>query len=118
MTANIRTHLSPFFGLIRLDHIDRKALDKFVAHLFSKTIGKEPDQRTSHNGYLDHPKRLSPKTVKNVMSTLHTMLATAEEWDSLERLPKFPSIKSDESPWDYYEEETRVSSSPGGAGRS
>ena len=104
VVKNLKVHLRPFFGNTRLDAIDRKVLDKFVAHMFEKISGNNvpKSERTSRNGYLTEPKHLSAKTVKHTLSTLHGMMVTAEEWGTLDKVPKFPKVKIDETRWDFY----------------
>jgi integrase len=86
-----------------LDEIDRKAMEKFIAKTFEKTVGKTKDKRTSRNGYLDKPRTLSPKRVKNIMGTLHTILNSAYEWGTLAALPRFPVIKCPQPSFDFYD---------------
>jgi len=101
--SHLRKHLVPFFAAMRLDAIDRKQMEKFIAHTLDKTKGKTRKERTSRNGYLAEPKKLSPKRVKNIMGTLHTILASAVEWGVLDRLPKFPQVKCSVPSFNFYE---------------
>jgi integrase len=100
--THIRTHLKPFFGSTRLDKIDARLVDRFVAELLGKTKGKCAEARTSRNGYLEQPKKLSAKRTKNVLGTLHTILVSANEWGVLANLPRFPRIKVPTAAFDFY----------------
>jgi integrase len=101
--SHLKSHLSPYFGRYRLDAIDRRALDSFVAHMMEKTVGKVKGARTSRNGTLSKPRPISSKRVKNVMGTLHTVLASAVEWNVLPALPKFPTIKTTSPEMNFYD---------------
>ncbi len=101
--SHLKSHLMPFFASMPIDRIDRKAMEKFVAKTFEKTIGKKPENRTSRNGTLDRPKTISAKRVKNIMGTLHTILNSAHEWGTLPTLPKFPQIKCSTPGFDFYD---------------
>jgi integrase len=88
-----RKHLDlrilPVLGRVPLSAIDRRKVDVFFASL----AGKE----------------LSTKYCKNIGGTLHKILATAVEWDLLEKLPRFPKITVPDAEWDWFTaEETRA----------
>jgi integrase len=101
--SHVDRHLVPFFGDMRLDEIDNRAVEQFIATMLRKTKGKVQKERTSRNGYLAEPKPLSPKRVKNVIGTLHTILAKAVDWGVLERLPKFPKVKCGKPSFNFYD---------------
>jgi integrase len=50
-------------------------------------------------------KTLSPKRVKNVLSTLHKILVSAVEWEVLDKLPRFPKIRTPERDFDFFTRE-------------
>lgn len=100
--SHLKHHLQPFFGTMALDAIDGKQIDRFVAHMTRKTIGKDPRTRTSRNGTLKAPRPISGKRIKNVVGTLHTILMTAVEWGALGTLPKFPKVKTSLPDFDFY----------------
>lgn len=50
-------------------------------------------------------KGLSEKSVKNTLATLRRMLQCAEDWEVIARVPKLPSIKVADSPWDFFTRE-------------
>jgi integrase len=101
--SHLKSHLLPFFGEMRLDAINRKTMETFIAKTFEKTVGKAKDKRTSRNGYLDEPRPLSAKRVKNLMGTLHTILNSAYEWEVLAALPRFPQVKCPTRSFDFYD---------------
>jgi integrase len=53
--------------------------------------------------------RLNPKTVKNVMSFLHSMFVYWEDLELIERVPKFPKLKVPQTEsWSWVDEETQA----------
>jgi integrase len=101
--GHLRKHLTPFFGAMTLDAIDRKNMEKFIAGALDKTKGKVKGERSSRNGYLAEPRKISPKRVKNIMGTLHTILASAVEWGVLDKLPKFPQVRCGLPSFNFYD---------------
>jgi integrase len=99
--THIKSHLLPYFGSMRLDEINEKAMDAFLAHMADKTKGKPDDERVRKVG--TGKKTLKPKTRRNVMMTLRKILATAEKWGQLPRMPRFPRIKVPECDFDFYD---------------
>jgi integrase len=54
-------------------------------------------------------KELSAKCCKNIGGTLRKILATAVQWDILEKLPRFPKIAVADPEWDWFNtDETRA----------
>jgi integrase len=101
--GHLKTHLIPFFGETRLDRIDFKQIQKFIATTLNKTKGKREEERTSRNGYLKAQKTISPKRVKNVVGTLRTILGSAVDWGDLPALPKFPRVKCPMPSFGFYD---------------
>jgi integrase len=82
-------HILPILGRVRLNEIDKRKVDVFFASLAEK--------------------ELSAKYCKNIGGTLRKILATAVEWDILEKLPRFPKITVPDADWDWFTaEETRA----------
>jgi hypothetical protein len=67
-----RFHIKPVLGSKRLDEIKRDTLDAF----FSRLRQQGRRGRNKQDG-----RRLSPKSVKNVRTTLRRMLMSAVEWE-------------------------------------
>jgi integrase len=86
-------HILPFFADTPLDAITLAPLQRFVATMMRKTKGKVGK------------KTLSPKRVKNVLATLRKCVVSAYEWEVIDRLPKFPKIKTFESDYDFFTRE-------------
>ncbi len=79
--AHLTRYLKPLLGKRRLDEIRGEVLDKFFAEM--------------------RKKGLNAKTIKNVGATLRRALVSAVEWDVIEAIPRFPKIKTTDSPWDF-----------------
>lgn len=71
----VRNYLVPFFGNISIKDIRESHIEDFRLKL---------------------PKRLKPKTVKNILAILHKVLADAHRRRDIERLPSFPAVQVDE----------------------
>lgn len=91
--SHLDRHLLPFFGSTRLDAITLALLQRFVAAMVRKTKGKIGK------------KTLSPKRVKNVLATLRKALVSAHEWEVIDKLPKFPKIRTPEADFDFFTRE-------------
>jgi integrase len=78
----LRVHILPQLGKLRLNEITAEKVASFYASLAEKD--------------------LSVKTRKNYGGTLHRILACAVEWDVLDRIPKFPRLKAPDAKWDFY----------------
>jgi integrase len=83
--GHLRLYLKPFFGSMRLDNIRQETVERFYAKLTADD--------------------LAPKTRKNVGATLRRILASAEEWEVIEKVPRFPRVKCPETPFDFYVKE-------------
>jgi integrase len=76
----LRCHLEPAFGGLFLDAVGTRELDAFKAQLL---------------------KKVSKKTVNNVLTVLHNILATAKEWGELHELPKLTWLKAPKPAFDF-----------------
>jgi hypothetical protein len=73
---HVRRHLVPALGRYRLDEIRGQVVDRFFANLRKPSpIGKHSTR--AHT--------LSPKSIKNIRATLRRILASAFEWEIIER---------------------------------
>lgn len=80
--AHLRLHILPMFARVPLAGIDNRALTEWVGRLRAKG--------------------LSEKSVRNVVTTLKTILSSAVDWGDLGALPRFPAIVVPETEWDFY----------------
>jgi len=89
---HIRRHLKPALGPLHLDDIRGHVIDRLFADLRKpRAIGK-----TGSRMYT-----LSDKTIKNVRATLRRILASAFEWELIDRIPFLPKVKVTDKGWDF-----------------
>jgi hypothetical protein len=69
--SHLKLYLKPFFGSMRLDEIRQEPIERFYAKLTADG--------------------LAPKTRKNVGATLRRILASAEEWEVIDKFLAFRS---------------------------
>lgn len=81
----LRIHLLPAFGSSRLDEITTARVDALVAKLVR--AGRKP------------------KTINNILSTLHCCLSIAVEWSELKFVPKFRWQRTGEQSFRFFEPE-------------
>ncbi len=82
---NVMLHLVPFFGDTPLPEVSRMKIDRFRVRLRTSPIARRRGRR-------------SPKTVNNILATLHTILALAHDYELISRVPKIkkePVAKQD-----------------------
>jgi integrase len=93
---HVRRHLIPALGRLRLDEIRGHVVDQFFADLRKpKPIGK--GGRRKHT--------LADKTIKNIRATLRRILASACEWELIDRIPHLPRVKVTDKGWDFFSHE-------------
>jgi len=93
---HVRRHLVPALGRLRLDEIRGHVVDRFFADLRKpRSIGK--DGTRAH--------ALSDKSIKNIRATLRRILASAFEWELIDRIPNLPKVKVTDKGWDFLSRE-------------
>ncbi len=93
---HVRRHLVPALGRIRLNDIRGQVVDRFFANLRKpRSIGKH-DTRIH---------TLSDKSIKNIRATLRRILASAFEWEIIDRIPLLPKVKVTDKGWDFFSRE-------------
>ena len=83
--SQLKLHILPQLGRLRLDAIGPEQISGFYAHLKGRG--------------------LSVKTCKNIGGTLHRLFACAVEWEVIDKMPKFPRLKVPDPKWDFYTRE-------------
>ena len=68
----VRNHLQPFFGQMSIKDISSGTIKQLKDNLLAK---------------------LQPKTVKNIMGTLHAVLSDAQERGDIGQVPVFPRLR-------------------------
>ena len=86
----LKHHLVPAFGALGLDEIDTRRIEAFKAEKLSDG--------------------LKAKTVNNLLTVLHKLLAVAVEWELLAHLPALKWLKSPDPEFDFldFEEAERL----------
>lgn len=78
---NLKNHLLPALGKLRLDEIDRRVIDAFKA--------------------MQLEKKLHPSTVNHHLATLSRALHVAEDWGHLDRVPKVTLLRLPPQKFDF-----------------
>jgi integrase len=118
--SNLRVHILPQLGALKLDKITNERVTEFFGRLREQGYGKKGRRTLSQKpkaiqkrkerlvGRKDRGlprKGLSEKSVKNVRTTLHTILVYAVKWGRLSRMPDLPEVAVPESSFDWYRPE-------------
>jgi len=114
---HLRVHLLPGLGALPLGDISNEIMTGFFGKLREQGYGKKGRWATStekkavqkrlerERGRTDRGKRkrgLAEKTVKNIRTTLRTILGFAVKWGYLERMPEIPDVIVPEPSFDWY----------------
>lgn len=114
---HLRVHILPALGELPLAEISNEAMTGFFGKLRERGYGKKGRRPTStekkavqkrlerERGRKDRGKAkkgLSEKSVKNVRTTLRTILGFAVKWGYLERMPEIPDVIVPEPSFDWY----------------
>jgi hypothetical protein len=114
---HLRVHLLPALGELALPRISNEVLTGFFGKLRERGYGKKGRRVTStekravqkrlerQKGRKDRGrprKGLSEKSVKNVRTTLRTILGFAVKWGYLDRMPEIPDVTVPEPSFDWY----------------
>jgi integrase len=99
---HLRMHLKPALGHLRLDEIKGEAVDRLFAGLRKpRPIGKKVEVgKKGEKGA--RTRVLSPKTIKNIRATLRRVLASAVEWEFIDKVPALPKVKVPDRGWDHF----------------
>lgn len=95
-TRNLRLHLVPELGALRLDAITSLVIDELRARMRSptgevassrRTLGRQGRREAPASGRRKGGRR-SPKTINNVLTTLRSMLHLALDYELIQRVPR------------------------------
>jgi integrase len=119
--SNLRVHILPHLGSLKLDKITNERVTEFFGAVRTSGYQKKGRRALSQNakavqkrqerllnGRKDRGrprKGLSEKSVKNLRTTLHTVLVFAVKWGYLSRLPDLPEVTIPEASFDWYRPE-------------
>jgi integrase len=127
--VNIRIHLMPALGHLRLDQVTNERVMAFFGKLrlegYSKrgrrarsntpAAARKRKQRALGRGIEEQERRqqakkrgLSEKSVQHIRATLRTILSYAVRWGHLQFLPELPEVVVPEAPFDWYQPQEAV----------
>ncbi|HVX98003.1 MAG TPA: site-specific integrase, partial [Polyangia bacterium] len=115
---HLRVHILPALGELPLAKISNEALTGFFGVLRergykkkgrattstkSKAVQKRIERLAGRKDRGKARKGLSEKSVKNIRTTLQTLLGFAVKWGYLARMPELPDVVVPESSFDWYQ---------------
>jgi integrase len=117
--SHIRLHLKPALGRLRLPDVNAQKVTELFGDL--RTQGHSRKGRPAREG-LKRRKReeeklratrernrtargLKDKSIRNIRTTLNTILSSAVEWGYLAAMPRLPKVKVDDPQWEWYRAE-------------
>jgi integrase len=119
--SNLRVHILPHLGALKLDKITNERVTEFFGAVRtsgyqkkgrrtlsqkSKAVQKRKERLLNGRKDRGRPRKgLSEKSVKNLRTTLHTILVFAVKWGYLSRLPDLPEVTIPEASFDWYQPE-------------
>jgi integrase len=118
--SHLRIHLLPHLGQLKLDKITNERVTEFLGGLRehghakmgrrtesekSKAVQKRKERVSGRKDRGRPKKGLSEKSVKNIRTTLHTILVYAVKWGRLARMPDLPEVAVPEASFDWYRPE-------------
>ena len=99
---HLRMHLKPALGHLRLDEIRGEVVDRLFAGLRKpRPVGKKGEVGKEGK----NTRVLAPKTIKNIRATLRRVLASAVEWEFIDKVPALPKVKVPDRDWDHFTSE-------------
>jgi integrase len=122
--VHIRLHLKPALGRLLLTDVNAESVTALFGDL--RTLGHSRKGKPPRDGLKRRrreeeklratrerhrkPRGLKDKSIRNVRTTLSTILSSAVEWGYLAAMPRLPKVKVDDPQWEWYraEEATRL----------
>lgn len=116
--AHIRVHIVPRLGALPLTAVTNEKVTEFFGSLREsgyqkkgrKPVSAKPravqKRKERERGRRDRGQTkvgLAEKTVKNIRTTLHTILTFAVRWDYLDEVPDLPEVVVPEGAYDWYQ---------------
>jgi integrase len=116
--SHLRVHILPALGELGLANVSNEALTEFFGQLRehgyqkkgrvakstkSKAVQKREERAEGRKDRGKARRGLSEKSIKNVRTTLHTLLGFAVRWGYLSRIPELPEVVVPESGYDWYQ---------------
>lgn len=93
--------LTGFFGTLRESGYKKKG--RVVVSIGSKAVQKRKERAEGRKDRGKPRRGLSEKSVKNIRTTLQTLLGFAVKWGYLSRMPELPDVIVPEASFDWYQ---------------
>jgi hypothetical protein len=118
--SHLRVHLLPGLGYLKLDQITNERVTEMFGRLRAagyqkkgtparsqkaKAVQKRKERAVGRKDRGKPRKGLTEKSIKNLRTTLHTVLVYAVKWGYLDRLPELPQVRVPEASFDWYQPE-------------
>lgn len=115
---HLRVHLLPRLGHLKLDRITNERVTEMFGQLrlggyqkkgtparseTAKAVQKRKERVEGRKDRGKPRKGLSEKSIKNLRTTLHTILVYAVKWEYLDRMPDLPQVRVPEASFDWYQ---------------
>ena len=117
--GHIRLHLKPALGRLLLTEVSAQKVTALFGDL--RTLGHSRKGRPPREGLKRRrreeekirstrernrkPRGLKDKSIRNIRTTLSTILSSAVEWGYLVAMPRLPKVKVDDPQWEWYRAE-------------
>lgn len=117
--VHIRIHLKPALGRLLLADINAQNVTGLFGDL--RTLGHSRKGKPAREGLKRRrreeeklratrernrkPRGLKDKSIRNIRTTLSTILSSAVEWGYLAAMPRLPKVKVDDPQWEWYRAE-------------
>ena len=100
LTQITNERVTEMFGLVRVAGYQKKGAP--VRSQQPKAVQKRKERAEGRKDRGKARKGLSEKSIKNLRTTLHTILVYAVKWGYLDRLPELPQVLVPEASFDWY----------------
>ena len=116
---HVRLHLKPALGRLLLTDINAQNVTGLFGDL--RTLGHSRKGKPPREGLKRRrreeeklratrernrkPRGLKDKSIRNIRTTLSTILSSAVEWGYLAAMPRLPKVKVDDPQWEWYRAE-------------
>ena len=101
LTQITNERVTEMFGLVRVAGYQKKGTP--VRSQQPKAVQKRKERVEGRKDRGKARKGLSEKSIKNLRTTLHTILVYAVKWGYLDRLPELPQVLVPEASFDWYQ---------------
>jgi integrase len=116
--THLRVHILPALGGLPIERVSNEVLTEFFGNLRecgykkkgrvvrsskSKAVQKRLERAQGRKDRGKPRRGLGEKSIKNIRTTLHTLLGFAVKWGYLAKMPELPDVIVPESSFDWYQ---------------